>query len=87
METIYINHSALLIQYLLLYVVLKYVALVSEFVRVTSVPLVAFLESATNQPFGFSNVALVKLLQFPNANCPMMITLLGIVILVRLLQP
>ena len=49
-------------------------------------PLVAVEEVDTRHPVGFSNVTLVRLLQSENAPFPMLVTELGIVTLVRLLQ-
>ena len=51
------------------------------------VPLVAELLDAYHQPLEFSKVTLVKLLQSRNASLPMLVTLSGIVTLVKLLQP
>ena len=52
----------------------------------TFVPLVAVLEVETHQPLVFVNVTLVRALQPRNAHFPILVTLSGIVILVRLLQ-
>ena len=51
------------------------------------VPLVAVLEDESHQPLGFSKVTLVKLLQLQNAELPILVTLSGMVIEVKLLQP
>ena len=51
------------------------------------VPLVAELPKAYHRTLGFANVTLVRLLQPENAELPMLVTLSGIVMLVRLLQP
>ena len=51
------------------------------------VPLVAQLLDAHHHPLGFTNFTLVRLLQLENALVPMLVTLSGIVMLVRLLQP
>ena len=50
------------------------------------VPLVAVELDERHQPFGFSKVTLVKLLQPENALSPMLVTLSGITMLVKLLQ-
>ena len=50
------------------------------------VPLVAVLEVERHQPFGSSNATLVRLLLQENALFPMLVTLFGIVMLVRLRQ-
>ena len=49
-------------------------------------PLVALEDNKYHQPFGFSKVTLVKLLQPPNAEKSMLVTISGIVMLVKLLQ-
>ena len=41
---------------------------------------------AHRHPLGFANFTLVRLLQFWNASLPMLVTLSGTVMLVRLLQ-
>ena len=71
------------------YVDFKYVAAVAAFAKSVAgilVPLVAVLEGDTHQPFGFSNVTLVKLVQLENAEEPIEVTELGIVTLVKLVQ-
>jgi hypothetical protein len=50
------------------------------------VPLVADEDNEYHQPLVFLNVTLVKLLQTPKAQTPMLVTLLPIVTLVKLLQ-
>ena len=51
------------------------------------VPLVAVELEEYHHPFGFANVTLLRLVQPRNAHSPMLVTLLGIVTLVRFLQP
>ena len=68
---------------------IRYVAAVEAFARFVDemfVPLVAVELNEYHQPFGFSNVTLVKLLQSENAPEPMLVTLSGIVMLVRPVQ-
>ena len=67
----------------------KYSAAVEVFAKSTLeilVPFVAVLEDAYHQPLVFSNVTLVKL-QPLNAHLPILVTLSGMVILVKLPQP
>ena len=65
----------------------KYVAAVVGFAKSVSkieVPLVALEELEYHHPLVSSNVTLVKLVQEENALLPMLVTLVGIVMLVKL---
>ena len=73
-----------------MYVLFKYVAAFATSARSvagTLVPLVALEPEAYHQPFGLSKVTLVRFVQSLNAPAPIDVTLSGMVMLERLVQP